>query len=613
MRLSYVIFSCAAFVVAGAGAYFSAGIAVTWIEDSSVEAVTQRLVVQGHEWAGVQADGLQVILEGEAPTEADRFKALAAAGSEVEAARLIDNFSIEATKDLAPPSFSIEILRNSSGISLIGLIPTSSDKSDLLHLVSRIAGDLPVSDFLETADYPQPDTWPSSLSFGLLALEKLDRSKISVLQDRVKIEAIGDSTEQKNRLQAELARRTPADIRSEIFISSPLPIIAPFALRFTIDDGVAQFDACSTDSRPNEQLILEAATAAGFTGKNTCRLGLGVPSKRWGEAAAKSITALAKLGGGTLTITDADIALIVNEGTDAEAFDRVTSALDADLPEVFSLKSVLPQTVVASEGEGPPEFVITLSPEGQVQVRGPVKDELSRRAMETFARATFGSDQVLLATKLRDTLPRGWPVRTLAGLAALGELRSGIVTVGPDTVTVAGKTGSQTAGADISQILVDRLGNTTNFELDVEYVEALDPIASLLTSNECLAQVKELGDANKISFEPGSTTLDKTSRETVDAMSEILKRCLPTNIEIGGHTDSQGREEMNLSLSQNRADAVLNAFRLARVNMKTLTAIGYGESQPIADNGTEAGREANRRIEFKLTTPDDANQEPQDE
>jgi len=73
-------------------------------------------------------------------------------------------------------------------------------------------------------------------------------------------------------------------------------------------------------------------------------------------------------------------------------------------------------------------------------------------------------------------------------------------------------------------------------------------------------------------------------------------------MEIAGHTDSQGREEMNLNLSQSRADAVLNGLLARSVLVSNLTAQGYGESQPIASNETEAGREQNRRIEFRLLT-----------
>ena len=61
---------------------------------------------------------------------------------------------------------------------------------------------------------------------------------------------------------------------------------------------------------------------------------------------------------------------------------------------------------------------------------------------------------------------------------------------------------------------------------------------------------------------------------------------------------------MNQQLSQDRANAVLTARRARRVPVSTFEAIGYGEENPIADNDTEEGREANRRIEFSLILPE---------
>ena len=61
---------------------------------------------------------------------------------------------------------------------------------------------------------------------------------------------------------------------------------------------------------------------------------------------------------------------------------------------------------------------------------------------------------------------------------------------------------------------------------------------------------------------------------------------------------------MNQQLSQARAQAVLNGLRARRVLTSSFTAVGYGETNPIADNKTEDGREENRRIEFKLIRPD---------
>ena len=81
-----------------------------------------------------------------------------------------------------------------------------------------------------------------------------------------------------------------------------------------------------------------------------------------------------------------------------------------------------------------------------------------------------------------------------------------------------------------------------------------------------------------------------------------MLNCGDIRLEIGGHTDSQGREQMNLNLSQSRANSVLFELQRRRVLTKNIIAKGYGESQPIASNDTEQGREINRRIEF---TPSD--------
>ena len=69
-------------------------------------------------------------------------------------------------------------------------------------------------------------------------------------------------------------------------------------------------------------------------------------------------------------------------------------------------------------------------------------------------------------------------------------------------------------------------------------------------------------------------------------------------IEVHGHTDSDGESVFNQQLSQERAEAVVEALRVRGVDPGRLTAIGFGESNPIEPNITEEGRAVNRRIEF---------------
>lgn len=276
--------------------------------------------------------------------------------------------------------------------------------------------------------------------------------------------------------------------------------------------------------------------------------------------------------------------------------------LETSLPEVFALRAKLPK--VQDPNEGPPEFTATLSPEGQVQLRGRVSDAALRDLTDSYAKARFGSDKVYTATRLVEDLPADWAPRVLTGLEALAALSNGKVLVTPDTLSVTGNTGNPDASNAIASLLSGKLGEGAEYDIDVTYQEKLDPILGLPTPDECEAQIREVLKGGKINFEPGSATIDASALNIMDEIAEILKKCGDLQLEIQGYTDSQGRESMNLALSQSRAESVLNELRARRVLTGSFTAKGYGEENPIADNKTEEGREANRRIEFRLIRPD---------
>jgi len=602
MRLSSILVIATTFLIAAAICLMAARFAVTVIEDSSRTTVRDTLDRNDMVWAEGDASGLQVFLAGTAPSEAVRFKALSVAGTVVDAARVIDQMLVADSENLAPPRFSIEILRNDSGISLIGLVPRATNRDALLEEISDVAKGIETADFLESANYPEPANWGAALDFALDALKMLPRTKISVDAERVKITAMVDSEAEKREIEVDLARKAPAEISLAMEISAPRPVITPFALRFLIEDGQARFDACAADTQAARDRILSAAGKAGMTDKADCTIGLGVPSPTWGQAAEMSIAALAELEGGSLTFSDADISLIAAQGTPETLFDTVVGRLETSLPDVFALHAVLPQPETEDRATQP-EFVATLSPEGLVQIRGRVASELARNTVDSFAKARFASDIVHTTARVAEGLPRDWSLRVLTGLEALSYLSNGSVVVTSDLVTVDGNTGQQDANALISGFLSDKLGEGQDFSIDVTYREELDPIASQLSPEECEARIAEIQIDRKINFEPGSSNIDANGAAIMDDIAEVLENCGDLRMEIGGHTDSQGRETMNQSLSQERAQAVLNELRKRRVLTSSFSAKGYGESQPIADNGTEDGREANRRIEFRLIRP----------
>lgn len=98
-------------------------------------------------------------------------------------------------------------------------------------------------------------------------------------------------------------------------------------------------------------------------------------------------------------------------------------------------------------------------------------------------------------------------------------------------------------------------------------------------------------------FDTNVNELTPVATATLDKVVAAMNRYPLPVVEVGGHTDDRGSDELNNALSQSRADAVA-AYVGANVDPGRLEAVGFGESQPIADNGTPEGQQENRRVEF---------------
>ena len=603
MRLSVILIIALTFSAAAILSLVAASFSVTMIEENSEIGVRDALDAEGMVWAEVQADGLQVLLSGTAPNEVIRFNALSTAGQIVDAARVIDRMDVVSQATIAAPRFSAEILRNDSGVSIIGLIPTTTDRENAVERFNSMVGADNVADLLESANYNAPEGWEDAFNFAITAMGRLPRAKVSVEPGRVDITAISDSADEKARLENQLRRAVPPGLDLTLEIAAPRPVITPFTLRFQKDEETTGFDACSADTDEASTQILEAAKSAGATGSLRCTVGLGVPSPRWADAVEQAIAALDEIGGGSVSFADADITLVAAPGTDQSVFERVIGELENALPDVFALKANLP--VEVDPDAGPPEFLATLAPEGQVQLRGRLTDEALRDLADSYAKASFGSANVYTAARVVEGLPADWPTRVLSALDALAKLKYGSVIVQPDNIAVDGVTGNVDASSQIATLLAGKLGEGEQYEINVTYDEQLDPVLGLPTPEECEQQIAAVVAEDKINFEPGSATIDASALDTMDQIAEILQDCGDIALEVQGFTDSQGREEMNLALSQSRAESVLNELRARRVLTASFVARGFGEENPVATNDTEDGREANRRIEFRLIRPEE--------
>ena len=107
----------------------------------------------------------------------------------------------------------------------------------------------------------------------------------------------------------------------------------------------------------------------------------------------------------------------------------------------------------------------------------------------------------------------------------------------------------------------------------------------------------------EVRFPPGKAVLPAGQIPSLDGIAAALVALPELKVRIEGHTDSSGRDETNLSLSQARAEAVMAALIARGVAADRLTAVGLGKERPIASNDTAAGRAQNRRVELYVLAP----------
>jgi outer membrane protein OmpA-like peptidoglycan-associated protein len=110
--------------------------------------------------------------------------------------------------------------------------------------------------------------------------------------------------------------------------------------------------------------------------------------------------------------------------------------------------------------------------------------------------------------------------------------------------------------------------------------------------------VLTLGD---VLFDSGRATLNPGAGHTIEQLAQFLRENPDRTVQVEGYTDSVGSDSLNQSLSEQRADSVKSALMDRGVGFARISARGFGKSNPVATNATEAGRQQNRRIEIVVS------------
>jgi len=607
MRIPALLFALAALLgVAGIG-WLAADRGVATLERDTRAQLSQALVAADQAWVNVRPDGLLVSLEGVAPDENARFRVLEIAGQLIDSRRLREDIKILSTQEIATPEFSLQILRNDLEISLIGLIPLDHGRNVILPNLRKLGAGLKLTDMLETAEYDVPDRWKDNIRFALEAAHRLTRTHINVTPDAVSISGVTESVKMRDALSQDLQKLMPAGATLDLDLSAPLPVVNPY--RFVAEHGATSLkvSACSLDSDEALARINARLKAAGSDSRSlaSCNLALGAPSTDWSTVIETTLTALSSFSGGAVDITDLEVRVTAPKGTPQDDYDTVIATLRSTLPAAYHLTATLPPSDAANADANktpPPEFSLNLTEDGHAILSGSVRDEPQRMAVATFAASLFGAGRVVDDLELRTDVPSDWTALLLDGLRSANLVRVGQMHITPTVLKIEGRSDQETIGQSLAESLSKLNSESFEVRTSVTFDESLVEIEGELEPATCAQEIDSILSITQISFDPSSAQIAESAQIVIEGIADILKSCPNASFEIGGHTDSQGSEPSNQALSQNRADAVLDALLARDVLIAGFSAVGYGEALPIADNSTEAGREENRRIEFSLLT-----------
>jgi outer membrane protein OmpA-like peptidoglycan-associated protein len=150
------------------------------------------------------------------------------------------------------------------------------------------------------------------------------------------------------------------------------------------------------------------------------------------------------------------------------------------------------------------------------------------------------------------------------------------------------------------------LGGGIGYLLDrqkAELEQALEPErkAQAATVEKTDADLLKVTISDEVAFDHESTAIRPSFLPTLEKVADVPARHDNARLLVIGHTDSTGPESYNQELSRARAQAVRDALVTYGVDAGRIRAEGRGESEPRADNGSEAGRAANRRVEILIT------------
>ena len=478
-------------------------------------------------------------------------------------------------------------------VTLEGYVPNEVVHETLVATVRAVLARAAIVDRMTVAS-GEPEGFAEAASFAVNALGQFQKGGVTLDGLTLDIAGVARSVDDYETVSDGLARGLPPGMKVVSNAIVPAPV-SPYGWSATRDGGAVVLSGyVPSQATRDEVATLARSLFAGLDVTDKVRVASGEPKMDWIGAIKFAMSELAELATGSVALGDKTYA-IEGEAASPEAFTRLMDATGRTLPASLALESaeVVPPKV------SPYRFSAERAPR-RITLAGFVPTEKDKKTILATARRTLGAVEIVDQLGFASGAPADFVEAASTVLQAVARLAGGRAEIIDGDVEIDGGVYAQGAVEEIVAAAEETLPKGFMATISVVTRQPGQP----LTAEQCDQLLQDELQTGRIEFDGSKATLSRDSFGLLDRIAATLVRCPQAKVEVGAHSDSEGSASRNRDRTQSRAEAVVDYLVDAAVMRERLTAVGYGETVPVADNSTAEGKAANRRVEFKMALPD---------
>lgn len=467
-----------------------------------------------------------------------------------------------------------------------GFVPSEKVRDTIVALAQKSAPKARLVSELQLGD-GAPNGFDAALGVVIGELANLEEGTIDLRDGAITMAGLAETAAKANGVRDAL-KRIPASFRvvEQIKNREPKPV-SPYVTAVTLDAGSVVLTGYVPSDEIRQNIVSAARQRfAGRTVRDQMELASGQPGT-WRRCVDNGLIALSRLGNGRSTLTDRRLEI-------------------TGVAETEALVQALPDEVRSGVGSDCDTNVrLTLSPgieeakrraEAEARARAEAEAEAKARAeSEARARAEAEARARAEADRAKSDSERA---RAAADARARAEAEAARARAEAEARARADAEARARADAEKARLAAEARAKA-EAEAKARQVDPASATAARQAQvSTCQQALTSAVKEGVINFKRASAEIDTQSFATLNKLAEVTSRCPDVRVEIQGHTDADGTSERNKALSERRAQSVADYLVRAGVVRERLTAVGYGETKPVAPNDTVANKALNRRIEF---------------